>query len=185
MWILIVTLASAAEERDIRLSLAGVAEVWQDDAIATVYRSGAVFGGAGLLVDVWGPLAAGVDVAYRSLSPSSGDTPTLHLTPITPRVQAGAPFGEDLVGFCGLGAAIVPFTERDESAAVVGTRLGLDVRIGVRWDPGFFHAPMAPSPAIVEAVEAELWLGRRQQRPGMDGLDLSAWRAGFGLVARL
>ncbi len=186
MWLFLLSLASASDpDRDVRIGLRGVAESWQDDAIATVYRTGAVFGGATLVVDVWGPMAAGAEFAYRSVTPKTGEDPALHLLPVTFLAEARLPLGDDLHGLGALGAAMVAFTERDTTTALTGTRIALDMRVGARWDLHLIEPAMAPAPSAVQAVELDLFLGRRQQRPGLVGLDLSAWRAGFGLTARL
>jgi hypothetical protein len=177
--------AAFAGDRDVRVGVGGVAESWQDADIGSVYRMGALFGTAGLTVQVAGPVSAGVDLAFRSLTPLSGESPTLQLLPVTVRAEVGGRLATDVTGFASLGPALVPFAERGADDTVVGTRLAVDARAGARWDPGLFEPPLPPSPSVVQAVEFELWLGRRQQRPGLDGLDLSAWRGGFLMVARL
>jgi hypothetical protein len=62
------------------------------------------------------------------------------------------------------------------------------VNMGVRIDTGMVKPSIRRDAGTqLRALELELLVGRRQHQPfGIgDGLNLSAWRAGVGLMARL
>jgi hypothetical protein len=61
------------------------------------------------------------------------------------------------------------------------------MRLGTRIKTGFFQESLYPVDRGVKRMDVELILGRRQHRGfGMGkGLNLSAWRVGIGMAARL
>jgi len=192
LWIILAELA-VAKAADIALFLRGNAEAWADPAIGTFYRTGALMGGAGVVVDVFGPLSVDLDLAYRRASPArdpESETARFELVPITLLGEYRFEFADVPVDpFAGLGFAMVQFAERhdpgpDGRTVTRGARPALELRAGVRVDLGLVQESMIrPSP--IERVDLELFAARRQEAPGGRGFDLSAWRAGIGLGVRL
>jgi hypothetical protein len=169
----------------------GVGEVWQDAAIIANYRSsrfaGAAF--AGITVTDW--LQAELEFGYMrqaaDVSRSGVAAGSLELVPVT-AVLLAVRDGERAEVFGGGGFSLVGFTERTSVGVVAGAKPSLDLRGGTRIHTGLVQpTPMGGTAPGVRRVDVELMLGRRQHHAfGIGtGFDLSAWRVGVGLVARL
>jgi hypothetical protein len=164
------------------VALRGTTEAWSDPAIAQVYRSGAWFGGLGVVVRMGGWFALDAEANFRRLK---GEGSELTLAPMSLLAEARRPFGV-VEAFVGLGPTWTAFTEGGETGPVVtGARLAGELRTGLRIDTGLVDPPMAPANGgPVRAVELEIMIGRRAELPGGDGFSLGAWRGGVGLLAR-
>lgn len=192
LWIILAELA-VAQATDIFLVARGQAELWADPAIATFYRTGALMGGAGVVVDVFGPVTADIDIAYKRANPAlnpDDETSRFELVPITLLGEYNFEFANVPVRpFAGLGFALVQFAERHPANAegrtvTRGTRPALELRAGFRLDLGLVPDSLVKQNPI-KSVELEVFGARRNEAPGGKGFDLSAWRAGLGLGIRL
>ena len=173
----------------------GVGEVWQDAAIVMVHRSSR-FGGTGFFSAGITPLfGMEVEIGYNRLvgsavDPASnqqtGNQSTLELVPIamdgTIRMEGAT---SDLI--FGVGPAFVSFNDRSPTNAISGMKLGIDMRMAVQIHTHFVQESIRPGARGTQRMDLEFLIGRRQhQLFGVgEGLDLSAWRIGIGLVGRL
>ena len=173
----------------------GVGEVWQDAAIVMVHRSSR-FGGTGFFSAGITPLfGMEIEIGYNRLvgsavDPSSneqtGNQSTLELVPIamdgTIRMEG---YSSDLI--FGLGPAFVSFNDRSPTNAISGMKIGLDMRVAVQIHTQFIQQSIRPGARGMQRMDVEFLIGRRQHQAfGVgEGLDLSAWRIGLGLVGRL
>lgn len=186
------------ETSGVLLGARGVGEVWQDaNLILDVGRSSR-FGGSGVLsYRVWRMFSVDFEAAYHRMS-GTEHTVTSHqlgteatsfeLVPLVFAVGANHQAGNVEV-FANLGSAVTIYSSTHPQAGTIsGTKFGLSVLGGVRIDTGLVQPSIrrdANQP--VKAVELELMIGRRQhQLFGVgDGLNLSGWRVGVGLLARM
>lgn len=195
-WMLLVALEAFGappeappETPDFGLVLRGVAETWDDAAIGATYRTGGFASGAALLLPLpWEPIGVTVEATYKRAASASFADARFEVLPIT--VLGEYSLHRDSRGeiYAGIGPAFTVFTEShpDNNPSVVrGTRLGIETRIGGRFDTGLVRPPMPPAPQGIRRLELELYGARRFQRPGMTGFQLGAWRAGLGVVFRL
>ncbi|MBX2796578.1 MAG: hypothetical protein KTR31_02880 [Myxococcales bacterium] len=176
---------------DTLLVARGSAELWNDGSIGSVYRNGALMGGAGVVVDLFGPISLDIDVAYRRMEAASGnEDQVFELIPVTFLAEFTFPTDDaPLDPYVGLGFAMVAFSERaapQATGATVlrGTRPAVEVRGGVRFDLGLVPTSMIKSNPI-KGVDLEVFGARRIQSPGGAGFDLASWRGGLGLAVRL
>lgn len=185
-----------APDRDIILSLRGLGEIWQDPHISSLYRSSRFSGGLHLSWQFHNWLSA--DLEMSTLRMLNDDGSRLELSPLSLNAAARKEIGRAEVS-AGLGPALVPFSEAGSNSSYTpGTKLGLDVRAGLRLATGLYDPPAYPA-SVIERVDLEIFVGRRQhfgptstQLPadlegyvGPGRLDLSAWRVGVGLGVRL
>ena len=173
----------------------GVGEVWQEAAIVMVHRSSR-FGGTGFfsagITELFG---MEIEVGYNRLvgsavDPSSnqqtGHDSTLELVPVamngTIRMEG---YSSDLV--FGAGPAFVSFNDRSPTNAISGLKIGIDMRMAVQIHTNFIQESIRPGAGGMRRADIEVLIGRRQHQAfGVgEGLDLSAWRIGLGLVGRL
>lgn len=182
-----------------------VGETWPDEGIGSVYATGALAGGAALLVEPFSWLGADMEFAYRRLSPANeGREGRLELVPLSLVVEARYVSPRGVTGFAGLGPALTLFTDRNPSGhgnaaswtdatlanpvqtVLTGGRLAVEVRTGLRMDTGLVRPPRPPARSgPVQALDVELYVARRFQNPGRkagEGFNLSAWRAALGLI---
>ena len=173
----------------------GVGEVWQESAIVLVHRSSR-FGGSGFFhTGVTRLLGFELELGYnrmkgQAVDPTTnertGNASTLELVPISmdATLRAEGPTSEVFVGS---GPAFVAFNDRSPTNAISGVKIGLDMRVGVRIHTHFLQESIRPGARGMRRMDFELMLGRRQHQAfGIgEGLDLSAWRVGAGLVGRL
>ena len=173
----------------------GVGEVWQESAIVLVHRSSR-FGGSGFFhTGVTNVLGFELELGYNRMkgeavdpttNERTGNASTLELVPISmdATIRAEGPTSEV---FFGSGPAFVAFNDRSPTNAISGVKVGLDMRVGVRIHTHFIQESIRPGARGMRRMDFELMLGRRQHQAfGIgDGLDLSAWRVGAGLVGRL
>ena len=173
----------------------GVGEVWQDAAIVMVHRSSR-FGGTGFFSAGITPLfGMEIEIGYNRLvgsavDPSSnaqtGNQSTLELVPIamdgTIRMEGAS---SDLI--FGFGPAFVSFNDRSPTNAISGMKIGVDMRMAVQIHTHFVQESIRPGARGMNRMDVEFLIGRRQHQAfGVgQGLDLSAWRIGLGLVGRL
>jgi len=172
----------ALAETPILLGLRAVGEVWQDPNIATVYGGGRVAGSA---VISWRPHNVwSIDAEAAMMRVGEDIGPSISLTPMSLSLCARRG-SERTEVFAGGGVSIVPFLDKGEST-ISGTKLGADVKIGVRIATALVQPTLYPV-STVQGVDLEAFLGRRQHFANgvEDRLDLSAWRVGIGLVARI
>ena len=195
-WMLLAALEAFAgppepppESPDFGLALRGVAETWDDAAIGATYRTGGFQTGAALILPLpVEPFSVNVEATYRRAAAANFGSAHFELLPIT--ILGEYALHRDQRGelYAGLGPAFMVFTEKhpDNTPTVVrGTRLGLEMRLGGRFDTGLVRPPMAPAPQGIRRLELEIYGARRFQRPGMEGFQLGAWRAGLGVVFRV
>ena len=171
----------------------GVAEVWSDAAIASVYRSSAFSGSVSATWQFHRFLAADLELAY--FRTTGDENQRIEMTPIALDLSVWKNIGNIEI-FGGAGPAIVPWSDRGMDLRT-GTKLGMDTRIGVRVGTTLYDPPDYP-PSPMERVDLEIYVGRRTHfgpttnvvTPGEVGsgsgrLDLSAARAGIGFKVRL
>lgn len=176
---------------DTLVVLRGSAERWHDPAIGSVYRQGGFMGGAGVYVDLFGPIGVDVDFAYKRLDAASGaegqhfDMLPITLTAIYTFTTEQSPVDP----YVGLGFAITTFAEKSPPdatglAVLRGSRPAIEIRAGLRFDLGLVQPSMTGTQAI-KGVDVEIFGGRRIEMPGGPGFDLAAWRGVVGLALRL
>jgi len=173
----------------------GVGEVWQEAAIVMVHRSSR-FGGTGFfsagITELFG---MEIEIGYNRLVGTAVDPTTnertdnqatLELVPIamdgTIRMEGST---SDLV--FGAGPAFVSFNDRSPTNAISGMKIGIDMRVAVQIHTHFIQHSIRPGARGMRRMDLEFLIGRRQHQAfGVgEGLDLSAWRIGLGLVGRL
>lgn len=193
------TTTEVAEEEAPRtpvlVSIRGIAETWSDPGIGTVYASGGLLGGIGVVVPLFGPLRLDVEAAYRRMYTDDGaETPNdslrMEVLPVSFVVEYV--FSNDdspVEGFVGLGPSFAGYREHhppDETGLGLtrGAKFSLEPRAGLRFDTGLVQARMAPT-SPVQGVDVEIYGARRLQLPGGTGFDLDAWRGGVGLAFRI
>lgn len=181
----------AASGGDVTFGLRGVGEVWQDQNIITHYRSsrfaGAGFAGVGVTDWLEVELELGYMRQASDTSMTGVATGTLELLPVTLGLHVRRD-GQRAELFAGGGLATVVFTERTAVGTVAGAKPCLDLRAGTRVHTGLVRpSPLGDASAGVRRLDVELLVGRRQHHAfGLGtGFDLSAWRVGVGLAARL
>lgn len=209
-WLILLTelaIASPPPDLDARIALRGIAEQWSEPAIASVYRSGMMLGGAAVVLPVpTVPLGAGLELGYLRMEhgdegPTTeeqaesgtldyGETPVLELVPVSVLIEWYLVDAPAWQAYLAAGPTLTSFTERYGDAdgaveATSGARIAAEVRMGLRIDTGLIDPPAAPASSPIEALEIEIYGGRRAQRPGAEGFDLSAWRGAIGLSLRL
>lgn len=176
---------------DVMFGLRGVGEVWQDPAIIQNYRSSR-FAGAGFFaygINDW--LMIDAEVGYMRQEADTSRTGVaqgaLQLVPVTIALEArrDSPRAEL---FGGAGFSAVTFSEETAVGVVAGTKPALDLRAGTRIHTQLVREPITgPGTPGLRGLDVELLIGRRQHHTfGLGtGFDLSAWRVGIGLAARL
>ncbi len=174
----------ARDEAPVRVVLRGAAELIDDAAIAQVYPGTPWMFGAGLVVPLGPskhPLLLDFDAAWHRLGELDQ---SLNLVPLA--LVAELPIGHGL--FIGAGPTVTLFSETHPAdatgvAVTRGARIAAELRAGGRFDTGLVQEPMPPSTGgPVHALEFEVYVARRQERPGhSDGFDLGAWRGVVGL----
>jgi len=173
----------------------GMGEVWADTSIARVHRSSRFAGTGAFATNLSRVFGMEFELGYsRMTNPTyivangadgAGQT-SFEMIPVVVDLTMRAE-GERSEIFFGVGAAVVGFNDTSPLSAVAGTKVGLDMRLGTRIKTGFLQESLYPVDRGMRRVDVELILGRRQHRGfGFgQGLNLSAWRVGIGLAARL
>jgi hypothetical protein len=175
----------------------GVGEVWQDSRVILDVGRSSRFGGAGMLsYRAWRFVSVDFEAAYHRMSGTDHNVNTLdvgtgatslELVPLVFALGANHRVGSVEV-FGAIGSAVTVYNSTDAEGTISGTKIGLSAQGGVRIDTGLVQ-PSIRRDAIqrVKAVDLELMIGRRQhQLFGVGaGLDLSGWRVGVGLLARM
>ena len=177
--------------REVVFGLRGVGEVWQDTSIITHYRSSR-FAGAGFVgfgLNDWLMLDAEVGHMRQEADVSRAGVAagTLQLVPVTVALEARSDTPRAEV-FGGIGFTAVTYSEDTAVGVVSGTKPALDLRVGTRVHTNLVREPITgPGSPGIRGLDVELLVGRRQHHAfGLGtGFDLSAWRVGLGLVARL
>jgi hypothetical protein len=173
----------------------GVGEVWQDAAIARVHRSSRFAGTGFFAAGITQVFGVEVELGYsRMTNPAvdkesgqqTAEDTSFEMMPVALDLTMRIDTGRSEV-FFGMGPAIVAFNDRSPSNAISGTKLGVDFRLGTRIRTWFVQDTIRPGARGVKRMDFELLLGRRQHHlMGVgEGLNLSAWRVGAGVVARL
>ena len=187
---------------EIRLVLRGVAENWADEAVGSLYRTGALASGAALVLPVWNRLMLDIEFTYKrmpmgvraggeSLESATSPDYTFEFLPFS--ILAEMKLGEDdalMHSFIGVGPTLATFSERhpanDEGLSMTtGGKICVETRVGVRIDTGLIQ-PMMSGMSVggLSAIELEVFAGRRFQKPAAagSGFNLSGWRGGLGLA---
>ena len=172
------------------LYLRGVGEAWDEPEFGRIYRPNALMGGVGLVIPLHRYAQLDVEVAYERMKGQHVDRDTLEsvekdavleLAPISLLVEGRLPVRERAHVYLGAGPTATLFKEEHEAfsaseeglenAITSGTKIGGEVRLGVRLD------------TAVDPVSVELGVGRRFQKEPEDGggFDLAAWRASVGV----
>jgi hypothetical protein len=145
-------------------------------------------GGAAAVFGIVGPLSIDISASYKRMTAGDGEAEEhlLELFPIS-FIPELALRTEPVDAFVGLGPSIVGFKERfppNEKGigAMVGGKLSLEARFGMRVDTQIIEPSLSGS-QFVQSVHLELFGARRLRLPGGKGFDLSAWRAGLGVLA--
>jgi hypothetical protein len=183
-------LLARQEDPDIRIVARAIREQWNDAAIGTVYQTGGWLGGLGAVVPIRGALAVDIELSWRRITK---DDVVFEIVPLTGLVELGMPTREDgsLTLWVAAGPAMAYFSERaaadpDGIAVTSGARICAEGRAGLRVDTGLVQPVMAPaSQGPFEAIELELYVGRRSEWPNKKGFELGAWRLGVGLSMRI
>jgi hypothetical protein len=176
---------------DVMFGLRGVGEVWQDTAIITNYRSSR-FAGAGFFgygINDWLMVDAEVGYMRQNADTSRAGVAAgaLQLVPVTIALEARRDSARAEL-FGGLGFTAVTFSEETDVGVVAGAKPALDLRAGTRIHTQLVREPITgPGTPGLRGLDVELLIGRRQHHAfGLGtGFDLSAWRVGIGLAARL
>jgi len=179
------------EAPSLRLGIRGVAEQWNEPALASVYQAGAPIGAVSIGLPLAGSLWLDVEVGYRRLNSADDEELSFHLIPAS--VLAQWSFGHGSAQpFIAAGPTITAFQEQYAATAeglgsIGGARLAGELRLGLRVDTGLVQPRRAPAPNPVKDVGIELYVARRQAGPigGRTGFDLGAWRAALGLSLAL
>jgi hypothetical protein len=176
---------------DVMFGLRGVGEVWQDTSIITNYRSSR-FAGAGFFgygINDW--LMIDAEVGYMrqdaDTSRSGVAAGALQLVPVTIALEARRDSARAEL-FGGAGFTTVAYSEETDVGVVAGAKPALDLRVGTRIHTNLVREPITgPGSPGLRGLDVELLIGRRQHHAfGLGtGFDLSAWRVGIGLAARL
>ena len=196
MLTLLCALALATEPPEpepvsLRFAIRGVAEQWNEPALASVYKAGAPIGAVSFGLPLTDALWLDLEVGYRHLASEEDEELALHLIPAS--LLAEWSFGHGLARpFLAAGPTITAFQEQhapdaEGIGATGGARLAGELRVGFRVDTGLVQQRRAPAPNPVKSVGIEVYAGRRQSRPigGRTGFDLGAWRAAIGLSLAL
>jgi hypothetical protein len=173
----------------------GMGEMWADTSIARVHRSSRFAGTAAFATNLSRIFGMEFEIGYSrmtnptyladSVQDGAGQT-SFEMVPVSSSFTVRAE-GERSEVFMGVGVAMVGFTDTSPLNAISGTKFGLDVRLGVRIKTDFIQESLYPVERGLKRMDIEIILGRRQHRGfGLgSGLDLSAWRVGLGVAARL
>jgi hypothetical protein len=186
------------EAAGVLLGVRGVGEVWQDSSLILDVGRSSRFGGAGALsYRVWRMFSADFEAGYHRMSglehgvtshATGTEATSFEMVPLVFAVGANHQ-ARNVEVFANVGSAVTIFSStHPEAGTISGTKFGLSVQGGVRIDTGLVQPSIrrdANQP--VKAVDLEIMIGRRQhQLFGVgDGLNLSAWRVGVGLFARM
>lgn len=166
---------SEPDKFDVRLVFRGNGELWQDTAITSVYRNGALGGGLGIVVTLWGPISVDLEASWRQVKPpSSGDAAAgtvedsslkLHLVPVAfmGEYAFGVPNSPVSV-FGSTGPVFTVFHEKFPAGSVeladhptipaeewaqrtsqTGVKFGWELRAGTRIDTGFVQPRAFPA----------------------------------------
>jgi hypothetical protein len=200
---LFVLLPSAAQAQDddppvgLLLGARGVGEVWQDALLIRELGRSSRFGGTGLMsYRVWRFVGVDVEVGYhrmkgtgveRETDNTAEEATTWEMVPLALSASAAHSVGKVEV-FGSIGSAMTVYSSTDEKGTISGTKFGPVVMVGARIDTGLVQPTIRrDAPNTLRSVDLELAIGRRQHQPfGIgEGLDLSAWRVGIGLIARM
>lgn len=193
--------AQASEPQDegvgVLMAVRGVGEVWQESTLARELGRSSRFGGTGYLsYRAWRFLAIDIEAGYHRMAGTEhtaltgkegSDGTTFELVPIALSASARHQIG-DVELFGALGAAFTVFTHEDSTQTVSGTKIGPAFHAGARLDTGLVQPSIRRDTGNrLQSVDLEFVIGRRQHQPfGIGtGFDLSAWRVGVGLLARM
>ncbi len=188
------------ESAGLLLGARGVGEVWQDTYLVRELGRSSRFGGGGFIsYRAWRFLSVDFEAGYHSLTgmahtpetsqraTADDDQTSFELIPMALSVSASHRIDRVEV-FGAVGCAITAFTHSSRNQTITGTKFGPAFQAGARFDTGLVQQSIRrDAKNVLQSVDLELVLGRRQHQPfGVGtGFDLSAWRVGVGLVARL
>ena len=183
--------------QETRVAFRGVGEAWNDSSFGSVYRSDRFFGSIGLSHRFHYHYAAYLEGGFTRVD-GNADQTALQLIPMS--IGGSVLFGSNrsVEPFIGLGVSMVNFLEQIPTGSISGTKLGMDVRTGIRIGTKFLRRTQHPntptdpndpaSPTGVKQLDVELMLGQRlHQMFGVgegEGFDLTATRIGVGMQLR-
>jgi hypothetical protein len=173
-----------------------VGEVWEDSNLSLVYRASRAAGTGTLITPLFGPIELAIEAGYVSMSAqalkagdlsSGSETVRFQLMPLSLLVGYRLTHPQFELAL-GVGPALTVWNEVTGDSALAGSKIGFAMTTALRIptrliQPPPFHHEIDSGPS---RVDVELSLGRRQHQAfGLgSGLNLSAWRAGVGLLAR-
>jgi len=181
-------------ETETRLRFMGVGESWKDPSVIQVYRGSRFFGAVGLSYRIMDSATIDLESGFTRIDGNNGLS-HLQLIPVT--VGGTYLLGNERVEpFIGLGASFVKFTEELPAGTISGTKVGLDVRSGVRIATKYIQSSHYPSAVYGEnpmsqqqlkQMDVEILFGQRIHHAFSvgKGFDLGAFRVGVGLQLRL
>ncbi|MEC7984949.1 MAG: hypothetical protein VX278_07290 [Myxococcota bacterium] len=168
-----------------RVFIGLIGESWGDAFIGQVYRPSANFGNVALQYRFHTHFLAGIESGLIRVKGNRNKT-ALQLIPVVMNVNVL--FGNDYVEpFIGLGFSFVHFLESAPSGSVAGTKVGTEVRAGVRIATNFIKPPQHPNQQLgAKQMDIELMFAQRlHQMFGVgagQGFNMSASRFGVGAI---
>ena len=173
--------------QETRVYLGLVGESWADSFVGQVYRPSSNYGSLALQYRFHSHFLAGIESGLVRVK-GNRDKSSLQLIPVVMNVNVL--FGNDNVEpFVGLGMSFVHFLESSPSETISGTKVGMEVRAGVRIATQFIKSSQHPSVQVgAKRLDVELMLAQRMhQMFGVgvgQGFNLSASRFGVGAVLK-
>ena len=171
--------------QETRVFVGLIGESWSDAFVGQVYRSSSSFGNLALQYRFHTHFLAGLESGLIRVK-GNRDKSALQLLPIV--MNANVLFGnENVEPFVGVGVSFVHFLESAPSGNVSGTKVGMEVRAGVRIATKFIQPSQHPNIKVgVKQLDIELMFAQRMhQMFGVgvgEGFNLSASRFGVGAV---
>ena len=175
--------------QEARFGLGVVSETWSDTSLGQVYTNQKLVPHFGLSYRFHRNMTIDAEVGFAQETGNS-DKSTFTIVPVTVGASAVFPVGT-VEPFFGLGASFVQFSEVFDTAPsydVYGTKMGLDVRGGIRIGSRFVRKSQHPNaPSGPNQMDVQLLIGQRfNQTFGFgDGINLDAFRVGVGLNFRI
>lgn len=180
---------SGFSTQEARFGVGVVNETWSDSSLGQVYSNQKLVPQIGLSYRFHRNMTVDAEVGFAQATGNS-DKSTFTIVPVTIGASAVFPVGT-VEPFLGVGASFVQFSEVFETAPsydVYGTKMGLDVRGGIRIGTRFIRKSQHPNaPSGPSQMDVQLLIGQRfNQTFGFgDGINLDAFRVGVGLNFRI
>ena len=172
--------------QEARVGFRGIGEAWSDPFIGSVYRSSRFFGAGALSYRFHKNFTVDVEAGFVRLDGNDGQS-ALQMIPFS--LGGSVLFGsKNVEPFVGVGAGFIGFVEELPTAPVAGTKLGWDLRAGVRVGTRFIRSSQHSNVSQgAKQMDLEFMLGKRIHHVFNvgEGFDLGAFRAGIGFILRL